>query len=82
MNKVIAASVLALVAGTSSAFAIQPIEGSITYNNPSQARLEKAPVGSIVSHEFTSNGNDYRETYRVEADRSLKLVDRAVADNS
>ncbi|SMD09258.1 hypothetical protein [Rhizobium sp. RU36D] len=78
MNKVIAAAVLTVMAGTSSAFAIQPIDGSLTSN----ARLEKAPVGSVMSHEFTSNGTDYRETYRVEADRSLKLVDREVSSQS
>lgn len=78
MNKLIAAALLTLAAGTSSAFALQPIDGSLS----SSARLEKAPVGSVVSHEFISNGQDYRETYRVEADRSLKLVDRTVSSDS
>ncbi|SMD09249.1 hypothetical protein [Rhizobium sp. RU36D] len=78
MNKLIAAAALTILAGTSSAFALQPIEGSLD----ASARLEKAPVGSIVSHEFISNGKEYKETYRVDNDRSLKLVDRAVSSES
>ncbi len=78
MNKIIAAAAFTVLAGTTSAFAIQPIDGSID----ASARLEKAPVGSIVTHQFISNGNEYKETYRVDADRTLKLVDRAVSNNS
>lgn len=78
MNKVLAAALLAVVAGTSSAFALEPIEGSIS----SSARLEKAPAGSSFSHEFISNGTAYKETYRVQPDRSLQLIDRTEVDNS
>ncbi|SMD09243.1 hypothetical protein [Rhizobium sp. RU36D] len=78
MNKLIAAAALTILAGTSSAFALQPIEGSLN----SSARLEKAPVGSVMSHEFISNGQDYKETYKVQADRSLKLIDREQVKNS
>lgn len=76
MKKVIAAAVLAALAGAPSAFALEPIPGSITYHGQPHTRLQKAPVGSPVFHQFYSNGNDYRETYIVQPDRSLKLVER------
>ncbi|MCL6708176.1 hypothetical protein M8R20_14345 [Pseudomonas sp. R2.Fl] len=80
MKTLIAATaVIASLAGASSAFALEPIQGSITYRN-SVARLEKSPVGSTVFHSFVSNGNDVREIYRVSADQSLQLVTRSLSD--
>ncbi|RWX75833.1 hypothetical protein EPK99_19325 [Neorhizobium lilium] len=76
MKKVFAVAVLAALAGAHSAFAIEPIPGSITYRGQPHTRLQKAPVGSPVQNQFYYNGEDYRETYIIQPDRSLKLVER------
>ncbi len=78
MKKVIAAALLAALAGAPAAFAIEPIPGSITYGGQPHTRLQKAPVGSQVQHQFYNGGYDYRETYLIQPDRSLKLVDRHI----
>jgi hypothetical protein len=78
MKKVIAVAVLAALAGAPSAFALEPIPGSITYGGQPHTKLQKAPVGSPVYNQFYSGGYDYRETYIIQPDRSLKLVDRHI----
>jgi len=60
----------------STAFALEPIPGSIIYNGQPKTRLQKAPVGSTFTHEFSNDGNSYDETYRIMPDRSLELLDR------
>ncbi|MBR0555186.1 hypothetical protein J5J10_05775 [Ciceribacter sp. L1K23] len=81
MKTIIAATaVIASLAGASSAFAIEPIQGSITYGGH-VAQLSKAPVGSTVLHSFNAGGSDFREVYRVSADRTLDLVSRSVAND-
>jgi hypothetical protein len=82
MKKVFAVALLAAVAGSSSAFAIEPIPGSITYNGQPATRLEKAPIGSAVPNEFFSGGQRYKETYVIQPDRSLKLVNRWTTSNN
>ncbi|MEB2848077.1 hypothetical protein [Endobacterium cereale] len=71
---------LAIVGGltlfTSTAFALEPIPGSIIYNGQPKTRLQKAPVGSTFTHEFSLYGNTYSETYRIKPDRSLELLNR------
>jgi hypothetical protein len=81
MKKTFALALIAAVAGSSSAFALEASSGSVNYEGVS-ARLEKAPVGSPVTYDVIQNGNHYRETYVVQSDRSLKLVDRAVRNDS
>lgn len=81
MKSIFAVALFAATAASSSAFAIEPISGSLNYDG-ANARLQNAPVGSPVSHQFYSDGNQYRETYVVQQDRSLKLVARTVSDNS
>ena len=78
MKKVFAAALLVALAGAPAAFAIEPIQGSITYGGQPRTKLLKAPVGSQVPHQFYENGYDYRETYVIQPDRSLKLVDRYI----
>lgn len=79
MKKIAALALLTTLAGTSAAFAVEPIPGSITYGDRPYTRLQKAPVGSPVYHQFYGNdGYDYRETYIIQADRSLKLTDRKI----
>ena len=63
------------------AMGVEPIPGSIIYGGQPKTRLQKAPVGSLLTHEFYWNGTRYVETYAVQADRSLKLVDRVTQSN-
>jgi hypothetical protein len=80
MKSIIAATaVIASLAGATSAFAIEPIQGSITYGGH-VAQLQKAPVGSTVFHSFTSGGSNFRELYRVSPDQTLELVSRSRSD--
>ncbi len=66
----------AAVSIAAPAAALEPIPGSITYGGQPATRLVKAPIGSPVAHEFFSEGTRYSETYIIQADRTLKLVDR------
>lgn len=78
MKTLAIAAVLASVFTTSSAFALEPVPGSITYGGQPATRLSAAPVNSPVEHSFIdSRGRLVQETYRVTADRTLKLVNRS-----
>ncbi|MGK6312034.1 hypothetical protein [Neorhizobium sp. DT-125] len=58
---------------------IEPIPGSITYGGQPRTRLTKAPVGSVVPHQFRNEfGQRVEENYIIQPDRSLKLVSRRV----
>lgn len=58
---------------------LQPIPGSITYGGQPRTKLTKAPVGSIVPHQFFDNlGYRVYETYIIEPDRSLRLTSRRI----
>ena len=47
-----------------------------------QAQLEKAPAGSNFFHTFYGpNGNEVREIYQVNADRTVSLVSRVSVDD-
>ena len=60
---------------------LEPIPGSITYGGQPRTRLTKAPVGSIVPHQFIDQyGRRVYETYVIEPDRSLRLVNRRYRD--
>jgi hypothetical protein len=81
--KILAAALLATlagIAGTSAAFAVEPIPGSITYGG-AQPRLEQAPAGSNFFHTFHLNGSEVHEIYKVNADRSVSLVSRSVSNS-
>ncbi|WP_265518892.1 hypothetical protein [Nitratireductor luteus] len=80
MKTLISAAALAAVLVT-PALAIEPIPGSITYDGPSQSRLEKTPVGSVYLHEFNSGGNRYQEMYVVGDDGRLELRNRQVKND-
>lgn len=58
---------------TTSAFAIEPIPGSLTYGGQPKTRLKQAPAGSLVMHDFDFK---WSEIYVIQPDRSLKLVRR------
>ncbi|MGF0538507.1 hypothetical protein ACQQ2Q_10965 [Agrobacterium sp. ES01] len=81
MNKFATATLLAVLAGSSAAYATQPIQGSITYNG-NESYLPKSPVGSNFEHRFTGqDGQEYREIYRVNASHSVDLVTRQMLSN-
>ncbi|MDL2402624.1 hypothetical protein [Rhizobium mayense] len=62
-----------------SNFSLQPIPGSITYGGQPRMKLTKSPIGSQVPHHFTDQwGDDVFETYIIQPDRSLRLVDRRI----
>jgi hypothetical protein len=75
--KMIAAAIAVLsLAGT--AHALEPIDGSITYKDPDvRMGFSRVPVGSTFEHHFYDNGGDHIvETYRVNPDRTLRLIFR------
>ena len=62
-------------------FSLQPIPGSITYGGQPRMKLTKSPIGSQVPHRFTDQwGDDVYETYIIQPDRSLRLVDRKIIE--
>jgi hypothetical protein len=67
---------IAAFAPAAYAVTIDPIPGSLVYPTQPKTKLQKAPIGSIVQHNFYSNGVTYNETYRVLPDRRLKLLNR------
>ncbi|MBX9470059.1 MAG: hypothetical protein ACK4UW_10335 [Rhizobium rhizophilum] len=71
---------LSTIAGTTAAFAVEPIPGSITYGG-AQPRLEQAPAGSNFFHTFYLNGSEVHEIYKVNTDRSVSLVSRSMAND-
>lgn len=78
MTKFATATLLAVLAGSSAAFALEPIQGSVTYNGH-ESYLPKSPVGSSFQHQFTGpDGQQYRETYRVNTVHGVDLVGREV----
>ena len=79
--KIAIAAALATLVAAPAAFALEPIPGSITYGGH-QAQLEKAPAGSNFFHTFYGpNGQEVREIYQVNADRTVTLVSRSVAND-
>lgn len=79
--KIAIAAALATLVAAPAAFALEPIPGSITYGGH-QAQLEKAPAGSNFFHTFYGpNGNEVREIYQVNADRTVSLVSRVTVDD-
>lgn len=60
---------------------LEPIPGSVTYGRQPRTNIAKAPVGSIVPHQFIRLfGRRVYETYVIEPDRSLRLVSRRYDD--
>ena len=58
---------------------LEPIPGSITYGGQPRTKLTKAPVGSMVPHQFFDTfGRRVYETYVINPDRSLRLTSRRI----
>ncbi|MCK8782242.1 hypothetical protein M0654_19875 [Rhizobium sp. NTR19] len=63
----------------SPALAIEPIPGSITFGGQPMSMLMKAPIGSTVPHRFFDRyGQEVEETYRLDENRNLQLIDRRI----
>ncbi|MND68731.1 hypothetical protein D3C80_601890 [compost metagenome] len=58
------------------AFTLDAIPGSLIYPTQPKTKLKKAPVGSLLTHEFQRDGFSYTETYRVGPKRELQLLSR------
>lgn len=81
MKSIIIFSGLAMLLGACSQTdtEIQPIPGSITYRGQPQQKLTQSPIGARIRHHFTNNsGQEVYETYVLQPDRSLKLIDREI----
>ncbi|WP_198516836.1 hypothetical protein [Sinorhizobium meliloti] len=58
---------------------LEPIPGSITYGGQPRTKLTKAPIGSMVPHQFFDTyGHRVYETYVINPDRSLRLTSRRI----
>ncbi|MGK9281377.1 hypothetical protein [Sinorhizobium meliloti] len=58
---------------------LEPIPGSITYGGQPRTKLTKAPIGSMVPHQFFDTyGHRAYETYVINPDRSLRLTSRRI----
>ncbi|QLF70779.1 hypothetical protein FE840_015210 [Peteryoungia desertarenae] len=81
MKTLFSAAIIAAVAAPAAFAAIPPMEGSLNFNQPIQ--LEKAPVGSTVLHTFSDgSGHNVNEVYKVNADRTVTLVNRSISNES
>jgi hypothetical protein len=62
-----------------SAPGLTPIPGSIIYSGQPRTKLTKSPIGSTFPHDFIDQyGQQVEETYMIQPDRTLKIVDRVV----
>lgn len=75
------AALLGAASIATAAFAVQPIEGSITYTKPDAVRFTKAPAGSTLNHEFYAHGQKYSETYVINDNGSVTLTSRTTSNN-
>ncbi len=58
---------------------LEPMPGSITYGGQPRTKLTKAPIGSMVPHQFfDAYGHRVYETYVINPDRSLRLTSRRI----
>ncbi|MGA1833265.1 hypothetical protein [Rhizobium wenxiniae] len=58
------------------AFSLEPIPGSLIYPTQPKTKLKKAPIGSLLTHQFQSDGYSYSETYRIGPNREFQLLSR------
>lgn len=61
-----------------SPYGIEPIPGSITYKGQPRTKLTKSPIGSTFTHNFRRFDDRVIETYQIQPDRSLKIIDRRI----
>ncbi len=63
---------------TISSYSVEPIPGSITYRGQPRTKLTKSPIGSTFTHNFRRFDDRVIETYQIQPDRSLKIIDRRI----
>lgn len=81
MAAILLAAAVSLAGCTTSlpSAGLEPIPGSITYGGQPRTRLTKSPIGSTVPHDFHNEfGDQVHETYVIEPDRSLKIIERHI----
>ena len=61
-----------------TSYSVDPIPGSITYKGQPRSKLTKSPIGSTFTHSFRRFDDRVIETYQIQPDRSLKIIDRRV----
>ncbi|KQQ46628.1 MULTISPECIES: hypothetical protein [Rhizobium/Agrobacterium group] len=61
-----------------SSYSLEPIPGSITYRGQPRTKLTKSPIGSTFTHNFRRFDDRVIETYQIQPDRSLKIIDRRI----
>ena len=67
------------VSSTYSGYTVDPIPGSITYGGQPRTKLTKSPIGSTFTHNFRrDDGTRVVETYQIQPDRSLRIIDRRI----
>ncbi|MGE6743091.1 hypothetical protein ACQKGC_22730 [Allorhizobium pseudoryzae] len=76
MKMLIAAALAGVLLAGCTTPQVDPIPGSITYGGQPRTKLTKSPVGSLLTHQFNADGRVAIETYVLQPDRSLKLIDR------
>lgn len=76
MKMLIAAALAGVLLAGCTTPQFEPIPGSITYGGQPRTKLTKSPVGSLLTHQFYSGDQVAIETYVLQPDRSLKLIDR------
>ncbi|WP_416406939.1 hypothetical protein [Agrobacterium rosae] len=78
---IVSAGLVFVLAGcttTISPSSYEPIPGSITYNGQPRTKLTKSPIGSTFTHNFRRFDDRVIETYQIQPDRSLKIIDRRI----
>lgn len=78
MRRVVAIPLIAslVIALPATAFSLEPIPGSLIYPTQPKTKLKKAPIGSLMTHQFQSDGYTYSETYRIGPNREFQLLSR------
>ncbi len=61
-----------------SSYSVEPIPGSITYKGQPRTKLTKSPIGSTFTHNFRRFDDRVIETYQIQPDRSLRIIDRRI----
>ena len=76
MKTIISAALITLAAGSAAFASVQPIPGSITYEN-TNVQLEKAPAGSTFFHTFAFfNDTATTEIYTLSLHDALPISGR------
>lgn len=84
MTSIIGAGLAIALAGCTTSISpssYEPIPGSITYNGQPRTKLTKSPIGSTFTHNFRRFDDRVVETYQIQPDRSLKIIDRRIIRN-